>query len=98
MDNGDLSATAISPTSPQPIMYAECFLFTNGVWFECITLATIYLHDFVVGQKLASLLHHRVFRRAENSLHERANDFVPISVLPFTTAISPLGCASALRR
>ena len=52
-------------------MSAEWLLSTIGLLFACFSLAKIYLHDFVVGQELASLLHHRLLIIAEKTQHAR---------------------------
>ena len=57
--------------SPRATMSAERLLSIFGIWFACISLAKISLHDFVVGQGIASLLHHRVLRIAKKTQHAR---------------------------
>ena len=57
--------------SSQATMSAERLLSTIGLLFACISLAKIYLHDFVVVQELASLFQHRSFKITEKTQHAR---------------------------
>ena len=38
--------------SPRATMSAERLLSIFGIWFACISLAKIYLHDFVAAKSL----------------------------------------------